>query len=465
MRPLSVCPLCVPVLWYFLNGFLAVPRVRYLERGTRYLPAARLSSLTEAERVERYERTAGALEVKGISNELMPESGAKGRESALSWLARATGAGIAYSGSVPVEDEFDASDGEPPKVLSYVNGPAETDPSSRNNYVDLKPSPNGESPFAYFMDGSRMAWKIAEFRHGGKLWPVVIGQIGVACCRRRNRKIVSNPGSRIYKTILSLPQAICGLGTNDVQNRERIERCRAEINKRLGWGGRNPIDDILLYADREDDKTVLAVSRIQALMVATEKRMIFELVEAGRLSDNEYLVKDGSLEYRDDVVSELKWKDMNGRLQYVVGVSKSFNADLFEVKVKSQRQSAASFISCLKVNQRTQAFLYEPHGRQTGPRFAVWYVRIRDQRLGQSAFDGVLKVEMQLIGKELQQGKQSLEINRISEALVRERNPVCYGADARWANHIYPVFMTEKFLKSGFLPGHVFKAMAVQGGV
>ena len=163
----------MPVLWYFLNGFLAVPRVRYLERGTRYLPAARLSSLTEAERVERYERTARALEVKGISNELMPESGAKGRESALSWLARATGAGIAYSGSVPVEDEFDASDGEPPKVLSYVNGPAETDPSSRNNYVDLKPSPNGESPFAYFMDGSRMAWKIAEFRHGGKLWPVV----------------------------------------------------------------------------------------------------------------------------------------------------------------------------------------------------------------------------------------------------------------------------------------------------
>ena len=193
--------------------------------------------------------------------------------------------------------------------------------------------------------------------------------------------------------------------------------------------------------------------------------MIFELAEAGKLSDQEYLIKDGSLEYRDDAISEIKWKNLEGRLQYVVGVSKSFNEDLFEVKIKSQKQSAASFISCLKVNQRTQAFLYEPQGRMTGPKFAVWYVRIRDQRLGQSIFDGVLKVEMHLIGKEQQLGKNTLEINRITEALLRERNPVCYGADSRWANHIYPVFVTEKYLKSGFLPGHVFRAMTMQGGM
>ena len=134
---------------------------------------------------------------------------------------------------------------------------------------------------------------------------------------------------------------------------------------------------------------------------------------------------------------------------------------MFEVKQNSQKQSAASFISSLKVNQRTQAFLYEPQGRNTDPRFAVWSVRIRDQRLGVSAFDGVLKVEMQLIGKERENGKDSLEISRLSEALIRERNPVCFGTDSRWANHIYPVFVTERYLKSGFLPGHVFQTMAI----
>lgn len=271
----------------------------------------------------------------------------------------------------------------------------------------------------------------------------------------------SDEGSRIYRNILSLPQAICGFGPNDAANLRNVEACRKRINEHLGWNGRVPIDTILTYADKDDDKTNLAISRIQALMVATEKRMIFELAEAGKLTDTSYLVKDGSLEYRDDAISDLKWKNLEGRLQYVVGVSKSFNADLFEVKLKAQRQSAASFISSLKVNQRTQAFLYEPQGRNSDPKFAVWYVRIRDQKLGQSAFDGVLKLEMQLIGRETQTGKSTLEINRISESIIQERNPVCFGSDARWANHIYPVFITEKYLKSGFLPGHVFQSMAV----
>lgn len=386
-------------------------------------------------------------------------------QSALEWLAKATGSDIAYAGSVAVDHGETEIDEGKPKTLSYANGYAETNPDAKNRYVDLTPPMSGDSPFGYFMDGSRMAWKVAEFRRDGKLWPIVAGQIGVACCRRVKRKVVADQSSRIYKTVLSLPQAICGLTPNDAENRRLVRECCDGVNARLGWNGRNPIDDVLTYADKDDDKTNLAVSRIQALMVATEKRLIFELAQSGKLSDQEYLVKDGSLEYRDDVVSELKWKDLEGRLQYVVGVSKSFNADLFEVKVKSQKQSAASFISRLGVNQRTQAFLYEPNGRASGPKFAVWYVRIRDHRLGRSAFDGVVKVEMLLIGKEGRFGKSTLEINRISEELIRERTPVCYGSDSRWANHIYPVFMTETYLKSGFLPGHVFRAMTLQGNV
>lgn len=393
------------------------------------------------------------------------QSSARTAASALEWLADATGSDIAYSGSVSVDSGESEIDKNRPKTLSYVGGYAETDPDAKNRYVDLTPPTSGASPFAYFMDGSRMAWKVAEFLHDGKLWPIVAGQVGVAFCQRRNRRIVADSSSRKYRTVLSIPNAICGFGVNEADNGRRIKECLNGINARLGWGCKNPFDEVLTYADDDDDKTNLAVSRIQALMVATEKQLIFELAEAGRLSDGEYLVKDGSLEYRDDVISKLKWKDLEGRLQYVVGVSKSFNADLFEVKVKSQKQSAASFISRLGVNQRTQAFRYEPHGHGSGPKFAVWYVRIRDQRLGRSAFDGVVKVEMLLIGNEGRIGKSSLEIDRISEGLIRERNPVCYGADSRWANHIYPIFLTEKYLKSGFLSGHVFRAMTSQGKV
>ncbi|MBP5510974.1 MAG: hypothetical protein J6Z49_08655 [Kiritimatiellae bacterium] len=383
------------------------------------------------------------------------------RESALSWLAKETGATIAYSGSIPIEPVLSDT---PPKTLSYVNGYAETNPEARNRYVNLDPSQSESSPFSYFMDGSRMAWKIAEFRHGGKIWPIVAGQIGVAYCRRSDRRMHSDGSSRIYKTILSIPQPICGFGVNESENRRILESCRNGINMRLGWRNNVQFDDILTYADKEGDKVNLAISRIQALMVATEKQMIYELADSGKLTDADYLIKDGSLEYRDDVLSDIKWRDIGGRLQYVLGVSKNFNADLFEVKQNSQKQSAASFISNLQVNQRTQAFLYEPQGRNTEPRFAVWYVRIRDQRLGASTFDGVLKVEMQLIGRERENGKDTLEISRLSEALIRERNPVCFGADSRWANHIYPVFVTERYLKSGFLPGLVFRSMTIGGG-
>ena len=104
------------------------------------------------------------------------------RESALAWLANETGATIAYSGSIPLDPA--SLDENPPKTLSYANGYAETNPIARNSYVDLEPSQCETSPFTYFMDGSRMAWKVAEFRHGGKIWPIVAGQIGVAYCRR-----------------------------------------------------------------------------------------------------------------------------------------------------------------------------------------------------------------------------------------------------------------------------------------
>jgi hypothetical protein len=76
-------------------------------------------------------------------------------------------------------------------------------------------------------------------------------------------------------------------------------------------------------------------------------------------------------------------------------------------------------------------------------------------------FDGVLKVEMHLVNKRQEDfGLDSDIIDRISEQLVREAIPVCYGSDERWANHIYPVFVTERFLKSGFYPESIFKTLA-----
>lgn len=47
-------------------------------------------------------------------------------------------------------------------------------------------------------------------------------------------------------------------------------------------------------------------------------------------------------------------------------------------------------------------------------------------------------------------GLKSDQIDAITANIINERNPVCYGNDARWANHLYPVYMTECFCKSKF---------------
>jgi hypothetical protein len=44
----------------------------------------------------------------------------------------------------------------------------------------------------------------------------------------------------------------------------------------------------------------------------------------------------------------------------------------------------------------------------------------------------------------------------ISAALLNERNPTCYGADLRFANHLYPVYLTESFIKSRFMSEEMF---------
>ena len=48
-------------------------------------------------------------------------------------------------------------------------------------------------------------------------------------------------------------------------------------------------------------------------------------------------------------------------------------------------------------------------------------------------------------------GLNSDEVDLISANLINERNPVAYGNDARWANHLYPVYLTERFVKSQYI--------------
>lgn len=57
---------------------------------------------------------------------------------------------------------------------------------------------------------------------------------------------------------------------------------------------------------------------------------------------------------------------------------------------------------------------------------------------------------------EIKRGVDSDEIDTISAEIINERSPTCYGADARWANHLYPVYLTELFVKSKYVSTEAF---------
>ena len=156
------------------------------------------------------------------------------RETSLQWFAKVTGSDIVEGvrGEV-LTDLTEGLEQDSEKQFIYVGGYAETDPSVKNNYVDLDLHElnDRESFFKYFMDGSRRAVKIAEFRNDGKVWPIVAGQLGVACCKRVDRKMVPIRGMRIYKNILSVPYQICGFGVDKEANKRML---MPKIPK--GWG-------------------------------------------------------------------------------------------------------------------------------------------------------------------------------------------------------------------------------------
>ena len=134
------------------------------------------------------------------------------------------------------------------------------------------------------------------------------------------------------------------------------------------------------------------------------------------------------------------------------GNTSAINAELC---VDEKGRPNASRLAKLPEGHRTPAFKFRSErskGQEGAVYFVAWYVRIRSMRHTASPFDGVLKVEVILTGDApYDQVVETEELDLVSANLVMERLPTCYGQDQRWPNHLYPVFLTERYLKSKFM--------------
>ena len=134
-----------------------------------------------------------------------------------------------------------------------------------------------------------------------------------------------------------------------------------------------------------------AIACIQDRMIKAEKEMVNELVRKRKLDQDNYLVKDGSIEYRasqQELKDKRKYQTQKNNYAWVLGVSKKFNPALcIDVNGKSN----PGFIADLPLFHRTPAAYFENYDLFGEITFAFWYVRIRDRKID-TPFDGIVKV-------------------------------------------------------------------------
>ena len=254
--------------------------------------------------------------------------------------------------------------------------------------------------FRYFLDGSRMVYKIDDIRYDKKVYPLIAGQISVACCER----IMQDDGVSFAAfqhvaeeaySVLALPNAANSKGIDTsvffrslcqkINESEQAKRKRIDIRK------------ILAYSSSQQDSSFdkLATARIQDEMIDCEKKIVAQLVGQHKLTQDDYLIKDGSLQYRTIKTGDYgEMKKIRSNYQRVVGVSKMFNPNLMR---DNRGRSIAADIAKLPLFHRTPAIMWEPDPAFCEANFAIWYVRIRERDKTSTPYSGILKIEKMLM--------------------------------------------------------------------
>lgn len=141
------------------------------------------------------------------------------------------------------------------------------------------------------------------------------------------------------------------------------------------------ITDIKPYSTKKDEGEKLenkGIIVIQDLMIEREVNMVTHLVENGDLNQDNYLLKDGSLEYRvDNLKNDREKRKFQSNFNWVIGVSKSFNPE----NCKDKRgKNNSNVIADLPLFNRTPVSMYSSP-RLKGMKYAIWYLRIREKSL------------------------------------------------------------------------------------
>lgn len=305
-------------------------------------------------------------------------------------------------------------------------------PPPKDKQILVNFEQNIPSIFKFFLDGSRRTYKIADMEIHGRYLPIIAGQVGVAIVMRDEITNSINPLKKFcfFENVIAFPDQI---------NKEDIDNLGTKIIHDTGLKF-----ELLRYTLKEErDPVDLGIAKIMSHMADLELKAVRTLSDHNLLQSNSLLVKDGPLRYKN-----IKGRGFDiTQFRNAIGLSKTFRPS-FAIGKGRGKIDVGVITSSLKMGERTPVFKTLEDDKFIG----VWYLRIRPHEKMTNPLQGVVKLECFAIDpEENENGLDSDRVNTISAHILRERNVTPYGSDLRWATHIYPIYLAEKFIKCNFL--------------
>lgn len=329
-----------------------------------------------------------------------------------------------------------------PEDSRPVYKPFETPPSRTQQIEVLPGSPPARPLFNYFLDGSMRTTSAGHVVDTtGRFLPIFISQIGVAATKLRGGSL--HLEQYRCRNVLFLPDTFASADIN--ASRPAIHRATQDH--------RHPLDlELECYAvDEEVPPIEGARKHVLGVMHQMEIDCIADLAKSGKITRDALLMIDGSLQFYEDLSVHKE------AFRNVVGVAKSFDLHQVLGRRRRSRTMVGSLVAGLRPQHRTPARRV-PHRNLT---IGAWYLRLHSARshAGLTSTDGVVKLEV--FPDEPMGATPTLDANRcnrISSDLLHLRHPTTPWTDGRWASHLYPIHLTERYIKTRFRADHTIRA-------
>ena len=288
-----------------------------------------------------------------------------------------------------------------------------------------------EHVFRYFCDGSIKTYFLGTIIEGERSYPLELTQVGSAIVHRKDDG--SLEVAKFERQILLLVPYKGGHGISESLF-DRLKQLEKPFFRVIDVA----VPDDL--SDRRQDPRDKSGAKARFEMHMLEKRLIEEFAPCR--APDEWTIIDGGVR-----------KGAFVELPRTLGVAKSFDkTPNFTVRKGNNgqiRKDISALLSALKYAHRTPAFFAH------GGKVAFWYLRLREQGEVDYPLMGVVKVELPTPdGKPI----AADTADRLSSALVGERNVTPHGLDKRWHAHLYPIFNAERVIKSNFFTETVLLA-------